>query len=74
MAAAASEMFYMSRVLLITELNQTDGLHISLSTKTIIHLGHSDNAPDLHSYAKANTEIAVIAFLQQCLGKLTAMA
>ena len=76
-AAAAPELFLTQlgvRGLEISDLNQIDGLRISLSNKDIIHLRPSGNAPELRCYAEADTEAAAIALVQQCLSKLAAMA
>ena len=75
-AAAAPELFLTQlgfRGLEISDLNQIDGLRISLSNKDIIHLRPSGNAPELRCYAESDTEVNVIALVQQCLSKLAAM-
>lgn len=58
----------------IVDLNQTDGLRLSLSNSNIIHLRPSGNAPELRCYAESDTEAAAIALVQQSLTKLAAMA
>lgn len=76
-AAAAPELFLTQlgfRGLEISDLNQIDGLRISLSNKDIIHLRPSGNAPELRCYAESDTEVTAIALVQQCLSKLAAMA
>jgi phosphomannomutase len=76
-AAAAPELFLTQlgfRGLDISDLNQIDGLRISLSNKDIIHLRPSGNAPELRCYAESDTEAAAIALVQQCLNELAAMA
>jgi phosphomannomutase len=57
----------------ITDLNQTDGLRMSLSNQSIIHLRPSGNAPELRCYVEACSETAAIGLVQQCLNKLTTM-
>lgn len=76
-AAAAPELFLTQlgfNGLEISDVNQIDGLRISLSNKDIIHLRPSGNAPELRCYAESDTEAAAIALVQQCLSKLAAMA
>jgi phosphomannomutase len=76
-AAAAPELFLTQlgfRGLEISDLNQIDGLRISLSNNDIIHLRPSGNAPELRCYAESDTEVTAIALVQQCLSKLAAMA
>jgi len=76
-AAAALELFLTQlgfNGLDISDLNQIDGLRISLSNNDIIHLRPSGNAPELRCYAESDTEAAAIALVQQCLHELAAMA
>lgn len=76
-AAAAPELFLTQLGffgLEISDLNQIDGLRISLSNNDVIHLRPSGNAPELRCYAESDTEAAAIALVQQCLNKLAAMA
>lgn len=76
-AAAAPDLFVKQlgfSEVEITDLNQTDGLRLSLSNLTIVHLRPSGNAPELRCYAEASSETAAQALVQQCLGKLAAMA
>jgi phosphomannomutase len=76
-AAAAPELFLNQlgfNGVEISDLNQIDGLRISLSNKDIIHLRPSGNAPELRCYAETATETAAINLVQQCLSKLAAMA
>jgi phosphomannomutase len=76
LAAAAPELFVQQlgfEGLQITEVNQTDGLRLSLSNQNIIHLRPSGNAPELRCYAEATSEIEAIALVQQCLNGLTEM-
>jgi phosphomannomutase len=76
-AAAAPELFLTQlgfNGLDISDLNQIDGLRISLSNNDIIHLRPSGNAPELRCYAESDTEAAAIALVQQCLNELAAMA
>lgn len=76
-AAAAPDLFLQQlglQGLQITAVNQTDGLRISLSNQTIIHLRPSGNAPELRCYTEAGTEAEAITLVQQCLGKLADMA
>lgn len=76
-AAAAPELFLTQlgfRGLEISDVNQIDGLRISLSNNDIIHLRPSGNAPELRCYAESDTEVTAIALVQQCLNELAAMA
>lgn len=76
-AAAAPELFLTQlgfNGLDISDLNQIDGLRISLSNNDIIHLRPSGNAPELRCYAESDTEAAAIALVQQCLNELAATA
>jgi phosphomannomutase len=76
-AAAAPDLFIQQlgfQGVQITALNQTDGLRLSLSNQTIIHLRPSGNAPELRCYTEAGTEAEAIVLMQQCLGKLAATA
>jgi phosphomannomutase len=76
-AAAAPELFLTQlgfNGLDISDVNQIDGLRISLSNNDIIHLRPSGNAPELRCYAESDTEVTAIALVQQCLNELAAMA
>lgn len=76
MAAAAPELFLAQLGFTgveISDLNQIDGLRISLSNNDIIHLRPSGNAPELRCYAESDTEAAAIKLVQQFLGKLAVM-
>ncbi|MCA1931503.1 phosphomannomutase [Rheinheimera sp.] len=72
-AAAAPDLFVRQlgfEGVQITELNQTDGLRISLSNKTIIHLRPSGNAPELRCYVESDIETVAVTTMKQCLNKL----
>ncbi len=47
----------------------TDGLRLTLSNETIIHLRPSGNAPELRCYAEANTFIQAKAMVDQVLAR-----
>ncbi|MBU0911354.1 MAG: phosphomannomutase, partial [Gammaproteobacteria bacterium] len=76
-AAAAPELFLAQlgfNGVEISDLNQIDGLRISLSNNDIVHLRPSGNAPELRCYAESETEAAAIALVQKCLTKLAVIA
>jgi len=69
-AAAAPELF-LKRLgfvgLEITDVNQTDGLRISLSNGDIVHLRPSGNAPELRCYAESSSEEAALELVKRSL-------
>ncbi len=48
----------------------TDGLRLTLSNKTIIHLRPSGNAPELRCYAEANTFVQAKALVDKVLAQV----
>lgn len=51
----------------VAELNQLDGLRMTLTNKEIVHLRPSGNAPELRCYAEANSSERAIEIVQSVL-------
>ena len=52
---------------LVTSINTTDGLRLTLSDNTVVHLRPSGNAPELRCYAEASSEAAANALIDKVL-------
>lgn len=69
-AAAAPELFLKRLGFVgveIADLNQIDGLRISLSNGDIVHLRPSGNAPELRCYAESSSEEAALELVKRSL-------
>ncbi|RVT46851.1 phosphomannomutase [Rheinheimera sediminis] len=69
-AAAAPELFLQQLGFVdssISEVNQTDGLRLTLANQDIIHLRPSGNAPELRCYAESCSEQAAQELVRQTL-------
>jgi phosphomannomutase len=51
----------------VLDINQTDGLRMTLSNSDIIHLRPSGNAPELRCYAEADNQHKADRLVKQCL-------
>lgn len=54
----------------VTNIDQTDGVRVSLSDGSIVHLRPSGNAPELRCYTEADTEGHAGALLRQVFANL----
>ncbi len=54
------------------EMNQTDGLRMTLANGEIVYLRPSGNAPELRCYAEADTPERALALARECLARLHA--
>jgi len=52
------------------ELNQTDGLRMTLVNGEIVHLRPSGNAPELRCYAEADSQERAEALARECLARI----
>ncbi|MBO1926336.1 phosphomannomutase [Thiomicrorhabdus sp. 6S2-11] len=54
----------------VSTVNQVDGLRLTLSDNSVIHLRPSGNAPELRCYAEAEDQLEAVALVNQCLNKI----
>jgi phosphomannomutase len=58
----------------ISDVDETDGLRVTLLDGKIVHLRPSGNAPEMRCYVEAETEEAARALLAACLNLVRSWA
>ena len=57
----------------IVKIDHTDGLRLTLSDKSVIHLRPSGNAPELRCYAEAESEAIAVSCVKKSLNALKSL-